>query len=101
MFHPLVVGIEPCPSASITFVSRENKKARMAHPQIKLGTDGWRGVIADDFTFANERTAAEAVASYVHASEDPAKGRTVETDTVVRLKEIGRVWRPSLASAGS
>ena len=23
----------------------------MPHPVIKFGTDGWRGVIADDFTF--------------------------------------------------
>ena len=45
----------------------------MSHPQIKFGTDGWRGVIADDFTFANVRTAAEAIAAYVHAKEDPAK----------------------------
>ena len=29
--------------------------------EIKFGTDGWRGVIADDFTFANVRTAAEAI----------------------------------------
>ena len=40
----------------------------MPHPQIKFGTDGWRGVIADDFTFANVRTAAEAIAAYVHAA---------------------------------
>ena len=39
----------------------------MPHPQIKFGTDGWRGVIADDFTFANVRIAAEAIAAYVHA----------------------------------
>ena len=30
----------------------------MPHPVIKFGTDGWRGVIADDFTFANVRIAA-------------------------------------------
>ena len=46
----------------------------MPHPVIKFGTDGWRGVIADDFTFANVRIAAEAIAAYVHAKEDPAKG---------------------------
>jgi hypothetical protein len=44
----------------------------MSHPQIKFGTDGWRGVIADDFTFA-KRTAAEAIAAYIHAKEDPPK----------------------------
>jgi phosphomannomutase len=39
----------------------------MSHPQIKFGTDGWRAVIADDFTFANVRIAAEAIAAYVHS----------------------------------
>ena len=68
----------------------------MAHPQIKFGTDGWRGVIADDFTFANVRTAAEAVAAYLWsrkgaenkgvatedpALEDPAKGLCIGYDT--------------------
>src|SRR6266700_84691 len=43
----------------------------MAYPQIKFGTDGWRGVIADDFTFANVRTAAEAIAAYIHAPHGP------------------------------
>ena len=46
----------------------------MPHPQIKFGTDGWRGVIADDFTFANVRIAAAAIAAYIHAQEDPGKG---------------------------
>jgi phosphomannomutase len=50
----------------------------MPHPQIKFGTDGWRAVIADDFTFANVRIAAEAIAAYIHArkctaDEDPAR----------------------------
>src|SRR5579863_3433895 len=53
----------------------------MPHPVIKFGTDGWRGVIADDFTFANVRTAAEAIAAYVHAKEDPAKGLCIGYDT--------------------
>lgn len=32
--------------------------------KIKFGTDGWRGVIADDFTFANVRRVAQATADY-------------------------------------
>ena len=32
---------------------------------IKFGTDGWRGVIADDFTFANVRFCAQGVADYL------------------------------------
>ncbi|UPT73699.1 MAG: phosphoglucomutase/phosphomannomutase family protein [Elusimicrobiota bacterium] len=36
----------------------------MADP-IKFGTDGWRGVIARDFTFQNCRRVAQAIADYV------------------------------------
>jgi alpha-D-glucose phosphate-specific phosphoglucomutase len=32
---------------------------------IKFGTDGWRAVIAEDFTFANVRTVAQAIANYL------------------------------------
>jgi phosphomannomutase len=34
-------------------------------PEIKFGTDGWRGVVADDFTFANLRLVAQGVAGYL------------------------------------
>lgn len=32
---------------------------------IKFGTDGWRGVIADDYTFDNVRRCAQGFASYI------------------------------------
>src|SRR3954462_10003478 len=38
---------------------------RMA--QIKFGTDGWRAVIAEDFTFANVARVAQAAADYWNA----------------------------------
>src|SRR6188474_2585724 len=33
--------------------------------KIKFGTDGWRGVIAEDYTFDNLRRAAQGFASYL------------------------------------
>ncbi len=33
--------------------------------QIKFGTDGWRGVIADDYTFDNVRRCAQGFANYM------------------------------------
>ncbi len=42
--------------------------------QIKFGTDGWRGVIADDYTFENVRRVAHAIASYIHQYEEPSQG---------------------------
>lgn len=40
--------------------------------QIKFGTDGWRSVIADDFTFSNVERVAQATADYWAAN--PADG---------------------------
>jgi alpha-D-glucose phosphate-specific phosphoglucomutase len=47
---------------------------------IKFGTDGWRGIIADDFTFANARIVASAIARYVVRAEDPRKGILIGYD---------------------
>jgi phosphomannomutase len=72
----------------------------MPHPQIKFGTDGWRGVIADDFTFANVRIAAEAVAAYVHAKEDRAKGLCIGYDTRFGSRAFARTCAEVVASSG-
>lgn len=37
----------------------------MSTSPIKFGTSGWRGIIADDFTFANVRVAVGAIAEHV------------------------------------
>lgn len=39
--------------------------------EIKFGTDGWRGVIAEDFTFANVVRVAQAAADYWRANPGP------------------------------
>src|SRR6266571_4387111 len=38
---------------------------------IHFGTDGWRGVIADDFTFDNVRVVAQAVAGLIRDENGP------------------------------
>ncbi len=48
---------------------------------VKFGTDGWRGIIADDFTYANVRIAAAAIAHYALAHEDVQTGICVGYDT--------------------
>lgn len=47
----------------------------MASPGISFGTDGWRGVVADDFTYANVRVVSQAVAQYL--GNQPQDGRVV------------------------
>jgi len=90
---------------SFTLVIREIKNLDMSHPQIKFGTDGWRAVIADDFTFANVRIAAEAIAAYVHArkgtaDEDPAKGLCIGYDTRFGSKAFARTCAEVVAATG-
>ncbi len=72
----------------------------MPHPAIKFGTDGWRGIIADDFTFANVRIAAEAIAAYIHAQEDPKKGLCVGYDTRFGSKAFARACAEVVAATG-
>ena len=38
---------------------------------IKFGTDGWRAVIAEEFTFANVERVAQATADYWNANPVP------------------------------
>ena len=52
----------------------------MANP-IKFGTDGWRGIIAEDFTFDNVRTCAQAVAEYLKKCRLDKRGLVIGYDT--------------------
>jgi len=72
----------------------------MPQPQIKFGTDGWRAIIADDFTFANVRIAAEAIATYIHAKEDPKKGLCIGYDTRFGSKAFARACAEVAAATG-
>src|SRR5215467_520276 len=67
---------------------------------IKFGTDGWRGIIADDFTFDNVRRAAGGIASYVLKQEDPTRGVIVGYDTRFASNSFARVAATVLAAAG-
>ncbi len=42
-------------------------------PTIKFGTDGWRGIIADDFTGANVRLVAQAIVNYFLRADVPGE----------------------------
>jgi phosphomannomutase len=68
--------------------------------QIKFGTDGWRGVIADDYTYENVRRVAHAIANYVHQYEDPSKGILVAYDTRFGSRRFGEITAEAIASSG-
>src|SRR5271165_6955231 len=70
--------------------------------QIKFGTDGWRGLIADDFTFDNVRRVAGAIAAYVVKHEPAARtvGLVVGYDTRFLSDRAARAIAEVLAAAG-
>ncbi|HJX70185.1 MAG TPA: phosphoglucomutase/phosphomannomutase family protein [Dehalococcoidia bacterium] len=49
--------------------------------EIKFGTDGWRGIIAQDFTFDNVRLCAQSVAEYLQDKGLARRGLVVGYDT--------------------
>jgi len=63
---------------------------------IKFGTDGWRAIIAEDFTFANVRACAAAVVRYLQSHGLSERGLVVGYDTrfasedfAVAVAEVG------------
>jgi phosphomannomutase len=67
---------------------------------VKFGTDGWRGIIADDFTYANVRVAASAIAHYVLKQENAANGVCIGYDTRFGSKSFAKVVAEVLSGAG-
>jgi len=68
--------------------------------EIEFGTDGWRGIIADDFTFDNVRRVAGAIASYVLKDEDPQRGVFVGYDTRFASQRAAQIVADVIAAAG-
>ncbi len=68
---------------------------------IKFGTDGWRGIIAEDFTFANARVVAQSIARYVVRCEDARKGVIIGYDHRFASDEIAAVTADVVSSTGT
>ncbi len=68
--------------------------------QIKFGTDGWRGLIAHDFTFENVRRVAGAIASYVLKHEEAQRGVVIGYDTRFLSDHAARAVAQVIADAG-
>jgi phosphoglucomutase len=71
----------------------------MAASPIKFGTSGWRGIIADDFTFASVRLAVAAIAEHV-LSRNPKPTVLVARDTRFFSEEFARTAALVLAEHG-
>ena len=69
--------------------------------KIKFGTDGWRAVIAEDFTEDNVRLVAHAAARYIVRVEHPEKGVMVGYDTRFGSERFARKAAETIAATGT
>jgi alpha-D-glucose phosphate-specific phosphoglucomutase len=72
----------------------------MASPKIRFGTSGWRGIIADDFTFARVRVVTQAIAEHLIAQGLKEKGVIVGYDTRFLSERFAMEAARVLAAAG-
>jgi alpha-D-glucose phosphate-specific phosphoglucomutase len=78
-----------------------SQPAKPAAHRIEFGTDGWRGVIAEDFTYENVRKVAHAIARYVVRAEKPGAGILVGYDTRFGSERFARVAAETVAATGT
>jgi phosphomannomutase len=67
---------------------------------IRFGTDGWRAVIAEDYTFENVRWASRAVARYLLENTDTSRGVIVGYDCRFMSDRFARAAAEEVAGAG-
>ena len=68
--------------------------------KIKFGTDGWRGIIADDFTFPNVRKVTRAIASYLETAYSKDRPVLIAYDTRFLADEFAQTSAAVLADLG-
>jgi phosphomannomutase len=65
---------------------------------IKFGTDGWRAVIADTYTYANVRRCAAGLARYILDQGQAQRGIVVGYDTRFGSPEFAGAAAATLAA---
>jgi phosphomannomutase len=72
----------------------------MVEPRITFGTDGWRGRIAEDYTFAAVRRCAQGFAGYLADTEDTQKPVVVGYDKRFASEDFAAAAAEVLAANG-
>ncbi|MCD5398575.1 MAG: phosphoglucomutase/phosphomannomutase family protein [Dehalococcoidia bacterium] len=67
---------------------------------IKFGTDGWRAIIAEDFTFENVRICAQGTADLINAGNQPERGIVIGYDTRFLSEEFARAVAEVMTANG-
>jgi alpha-D-glucose phosphate-specific phosphoglucomutase len=72
----------------------------MEEAVIKFGTDGWRGQIADDYTFANVRRCAQGFAAYLQLKQLAERGVVIGYDKRFHSENFAAACAEVLAANG-
>jgi len=67
---------------------------------IKFGTDGWRAIIAEDFTFDNVRACAQGVANYLIQAKLDKQGMVIGYDTRFASEDFAAASAEVIAGNG-
>ncbi len=68
--------------------------------EIKFGTSGWRGILAEDFTFPNARRVCQAIATYLKQAGLAHQGVVIGYDTRFRSEAFAAAAAEVLAGNG-
>ncbi|MDT8445216.1 MAG: phosphoglucomutase/phosphomannomutase family protein, partial [Desulfuromonadales bacterium] len=68
--------------------------------QIKFGTSGWRGILAEDFTLDNVRVVTQAIADFLRAEKSSKSGLVVGYDSRFMGARFARETARILAGSG-
>jgi phosphomannomutase len=89
------------PSGPITASLESMRSAHAARTVIKFGTDGWRDIIAENFTLENVRFAAQAHAQYLKGQSSDGSGTVVVGyDTRFASERFARASAEVMAANG-
>jgi phosphomannomutase len=84
----------------LRWFEEEVKVSKVNNPKIKFGTDGWRGIIADDFTFPNVWKVTRAIAKYLETAYTKERAIIVACDTRFLAEEFAYSSAEVLADLG-
>jgi alpha-D-glucose phosphate-specific phosphoglucomutase len=92
--------VKTCSATQAAFPPQIPSLILSAVHKIIFGTDGWRGIIAEDFTFENIRKVVHAIARYVVRAEKPGAGLLVGYDTRFGSERFARAAAETVSAAG-
>ena len=68
--------------------------------ELKFGTSGWRGIIAEEFTFANARLVCQGIAQYLIDEKLTSQGVVIGYDTRFMSEDFAAMAAEIMAGNG-